>query len=83
MMKQSIASVRELGRLADEGMIPKDLQVVLMEVFALIPLFAQTTQPVFADKTVEGMVHLMFVRAVGAQRAVAFPKSFAYWAAGI
>lgn len=39
-------------------------QVIFVEELALVALLAETAQPVLADETVEGVVHLVFVGAV-------------------
>lgn len=59
------------------GIWTLSLQVVLVQEFALVALLAQAAQPVLADEAVEGMVHLVLVRAVVAQRAVAFAEGLA------
>lgn len=56
------------------------LQIVFVKEFALIALFAETAQPVFADETVEGVVYLVFVWAVLAQWTVSFAESLAHGA---
>ena len=54
-----------------------------MQELALIALFAQSPQPVFADEVVEGVSCLMLVRTSVAQRTVSFAESLAIWTARI
>lgn len=51
-----------------------------MKELALVTLLAESAQPVFADEAVERVVHLVFVRAVVAEWAVAFAEGLAYGA---
>lgn len=54
-----------------------------MQKFALIPFFAQTSQPMFTHKISEGVSDLMLVRAIDPKGTVSLPKCFAKWTIGI
>ena len=48
-----------------------------MQEFALLPLLAQSAQPMLADQIVEAVRYLVLVWAVVAERAVAFAEGLA------
>lgn len=54
-----------------------------MQKLALIPLLAQSPQPMLADQVIEGMRDLVLVWAIDTQRAVPFAEGFAVRAVGV
>lgn len=54
-----------------------------MQKFALIPFFAQSPQPVFADQIVEGMCHAVLVWTGIAEGTMPFSEGLAEGPVGI